>query len=249
HDGTWLAGRDGPPGMIMPAHPRVGDVYRPENIPNLVFEEVTVKKTNQTVSGPQGPVRGAMLVQERLMDGVLEDKVFAPGYGEFLASVPVDDELVKVAVAFPTDRLATNVPTELWTLASGSRRIFDDASERNWVKLAARVDRLNSAWDTHRTGDVPPLLEAQTTEALEALEQAVGARKVVPVRQSALEVAHSAFDLQLQYRDPRSIDTNRIGVWKRQLFIDARADDIAGVNSDLVIIEAIDDRIERNADD
>ena len=40
HDGTWLAGRDGPPGMIMPARPRVGDVYRPENIPGLVFEEV-----------------------------------------------------------------------------------------------------------------------------------------------------------------------------------------------------------------
>ena len=31
--------------MIMPADPRVGDVYRPENIPGLVFEEVTVKET------------------------------------------------------------------------------------------------------------------------------------------------------------------------------------------------------------
>ena len=94
HDGTWLAGRDGPPGMIMPASPRVGDVYRPENIPGLVFEEVTVKKVDQTVQGPRGTVRGALVIQERLMDGTLEDKVFAPGYGEFLASVPVDDELV-----------------------------------------------------------------------------------------------------------------------------------------------------------
>jgi hypothetical protein len=32
-DGTWLAGRDGPPGMIMPASPGRGQVYRPENIP------------------------------------------------------------------------------------------------------------------------------------------------------------------------------------------------------------------------
>src|SRR6266498_2902874 len=30
-EGTWLAGRDGPPAMIMPAKPKVGDVYRTEN--------------------------------------------------------------------------------------------------------------------------------------------------------------------------------------------------------------------------
>lgn len=35
-DGTWLAGKDGPPGMIMPADTQVGDVYRPENIPGFV---------------------------------------------------------------------------------------------------------------------------------------------------------------------------------------------------------------------
>ena len=52
----------------MPARPRVGDVYRPENIPGLVFEEVTVKKVDQTVRGPRG-APGAILVQERPFDG------------------------------------------------------------------------------------------------------------------------------------------------------------------------------------
>ncbi len=56
-DGTWLAGKDGPPGMIMPADPHVGDVYRPENIPGFVFEEVTVKSVTETVDGPQGASR------------------------------------------------------------------------------------------------------------------------------------------------------------------------------------------------
>ncbi len=74
HDGIWLAGRDGPAGMIMLADPQVGDVYRPENIPGFVFEEVTVQQTGLTVDGPTGPVGGAILVQERLMDGTLEDK-------------------------------------------------------------------------------------------------------------------------------------------------------------------------------
>ncbi|MDQ3227080.1 MAG: hypothetical protein M3Q50_10680, partial [Chloroflexota bacterium] len=40
-NGTWLAGQDGPAAMIMPADPRAGDVYRPENIPGAVYEEVT----------------------------------------------------------------------------------------------------------------------------------------------------------------------------------------------------------------
>ena len=53
HEGTWQAGRDGPPGMIMPADPKVGDVYRPENIPGLVFavagDRATVKAIKERI--------------------------------------------------------------------------------------------------------------------------------------------------------------------------------------------------------
>ena len=101
HEGTWLAGKDGPPGMIMPADPKVGDVFRPENIPDLVFEEVTVLETGLTVDGPSGPVDGAVKVRERLMDGTTEDKVYAPGYGEFRAET--EDEFYEVKLALPTD--------------------------------------------------------------------------------------------------------------------------------------------------
>ena len=51
-EGTWLAGRDGPAAMIMPADPQVGDVYRTENAPGFVFEEVTVRSTDETLDGP-----------------------------------------------------------------------------------------------------------------------------------------------------------------------------------------------------
>src|SRR5919198_4738534 len=60
-EGTWLAGEDGPPAMIMPAHPHSGDVYRTENIPGLVFEEVTVEQVGRTVNGPFGPAPGPMI--------------------------------------------------------------------------------------------------------------------------------------------------------------------------------------------
>ena len=83
-DGTWIAGEDGPPGMIMPADPQVGQAYRPENIPDFVFEEVVVKTVDLTVDGPRGPVAGAMVgTENHLIEGNYEDKTFAPGYGEF----------------------------------------------------------------------------------------------------------------------------------------------------------------------
>src|SRR5215218_1285962 len=44
-EGTWIVGKDGPAAMIMPADPKVGDVYRTENIPGIAFEEVTVKSS------------------------------------------------------------------------------------------------------------------------------------------------------------------------------------------------------------
>ena len=64
-EGTWHAGVDGPAAMIMPANPKVGDVYRPENIPGLVFEEVVVQvdrcDAGRTVRPDRGrdPDRGA----------------------------------------------------------------------------------------------------------------------------------------------------------------------------------------------
>ena len=56
--GTWLAGRDGPAEMIMPADPQVGDAHRPENIPGIAFEEVVIKRINKTLPRSRGPGRG-----------------------------------------------------------------------------------------------------------------------------------------------------------------------------------------------
>jgi hypothetical protein len=80
-EGTWIAGPEHPPAMIMPAHPQVGDVYRSENAPGLVFEEVAVRKVGVTVPGPTGRVSGAMIGSELHSDGTREDKTFAPRYG------------------------------------------------------------------------------------------------------------------------------------------------------------------------
>lgn len=136
-DGTWLAGRDGPEAMIMPPDPQVGDVWRPENICGFVFEEVTATATGVTVPGPQGQVAGALIVSELHMDATTEEKIFAPGYGEFSTGSPGGD-VEAVALAVPTDALPGPPPAELETLSSGAARIFWAARARKW-NLASRI--------------------------------------------------------------------------------------------------------------
>jgi len=119
-DGTWLAGKEGPPAMIMPGEPHVGDVYRPENAPGLVFEEVTVKVADQQVAGPRGRVEGAIVAGELHQDGSRESKTFAPGYGEFFTSS--GGELEALALAVPADALDSPVPAELEVLSATARR-------------------------------------------------------------------------------------------------------------------------------
>ena len=87
--------------MIMTARPAVGDAFRPENVPGVVFEEVAVERVGVRVAGPSGPVAGAIVTREIHQDGSTERKLFAPGYGEFLTGSR--GELEAMAMAVPVD--------------------------------------------------------------------------------------------------------------------------------------------------
>ena len=91
------AGRDGPPAMIMPAHPKPGQVFRAENI-GVGTEELRVRDVDVTVDGPSGKVLGAVTMDELHVDGVtVSGKTFAPGYGEFLTLDKPDVEALAIA--------------------------------------------------------------------------------------------------------------------------------------------------------
>jgi hypothetical protein len=107
-EGTWIVGKDGPPAMIVPADPKVGDAYR------------TVKRVGKTLEGPLGSVKGGLVAQELHMDGKTEGKIFAPGYGEFYTSDGSDVEALALAV--PTDALPGPLPDELRNMYSGALR-------------------------------------------------------------------------------------------------------------------------------
>ena len=229
--------------MIMPGDPQVGDVFRPENIPGLVFEEVTVLRTGFTVAGPRGPVPGAIAVRERLMDGAIEDKRYAPGYGEFRAEVPAEAELYHLAVAVPIDSLGTSVPRALRALDEGTEKVFRLAASQRWHRLPAVVDRMTATWTRYRTRGVPALIDSQMTERLDLLDAAVARRRVAKVRQAAIDAAHATLDLQMQFRGRNVIDRDRLDLWRLQLVVDRAAHDKDAVTGDLATIETIKDRL------
>ena len=230
-DGTWLAGKEGPAAMIMPAHPQLGNVNRSENIPGLVFEEVTTKVVGKTVQGPRGPVAGAMIGTELHDDGQLEDKYFAPGYGEFRSAA--DGDLEAMALAVPTDTLAVPVPAALTRLYDAAIDAYDARTARG-RRAAAR--RAEAAWRGHHGG--PPRLVAQMNRVINGL----------PARAAAVRVAQAALDLQLQYRPPTEIDRARVALWARQIVVDAARGDAGAVNGDITTMEWIRDRITRTLD-
>lgn len=246
-EGTWIAGKDGPAAMIMPADPSVGDVYRTENSPGIAFEEVTVKSTDKTLNGPLGPVDGGLVAEEYHMDGSTEDKLFGPGYGEFYTSDGSDVEALALAV--PTDAIPGPLPGELDTLYSGSLDIFDAAKSRDWNTASTVVEKMNTAWGNYKSGKVQRRIEPRMNDALATLTKTVDVQDSEQVRQAAVDVAQWSLDLRLPYRPQSEIDLARLDLWALQLTLDAETGDAGAVGGDVFTICYIRDRILDTLDD
>ena len=244
--GSWLAGKEGPIEMIMPAKPKPGDVHRAENIPGIAFEEVKVKTTGRTVAGPAGPVRGAMVGRELHDDGTYSDKVFAPGYGEFFSGH--GSEIEALALAVPTDALKGSPPAALEALSRAAHDVIDPARSGNWTSASTGLRTASRAWATYRREQVPPLLAAEMKRALKGLGAAIAKRDRTRAGIAAIDVAQSALDLELRYRPPAEIDLGRFELWASQTLVDAAAGDAGGVRSDATTMEWIRDRFARTID-
>jgi hypothetical protein len=230
-EGTWLAGKEGPPAMIMPAEPKVGDVFRPENIPGVVFEEVTVKSVRQD----------SIVTEELHLDGSRSDKVFSRGYGEFRTAEGGD--LEALALAVPADELVGPMPAELETLATSAAGILESARLEEWAAVSAIARRMYSAWTAFQPTKPPPMVAARLTRDLEALKRAVKSRRAAHVEQEAIDVWQSTLDLQLRHRPPAEIDAERLYSWTQQLRAHASAGDVGGVSGAVSVLEWIRDRI------
>jgi hypothetical protein len=87
--GTWAAGIDRAlPGIVMPAHPTVGMMFRQEYRPSVALDQATILAVNVTIHVPAGTFHGAVITLDHnpLDPTLVEHKWYAPGVG-FIHSV------------------------------------------------------------------------------------------------------------------------------------------------------------------
>jgi hypothetical protein len=82
--GTWEAGVDNAkPGIVLHAHPKVGQFYRQEYRPGLAEDEARVLSTSAAVKVPAGAFKGVVQTRDinPLDPSKVENKWFAKGVG------------------------------------------------------------------------------------------------------------------------------------------------------------------------
>ncbi len=82
HSGAWMFGKDTKtPGVLMPGHPKLGEFFKSEDVSKDIHEEDEVVAMGETVTVPAGTYEKCLKIKEKLADGEIEYKYFAPGVG------------------------------------------------------------------------------------------------------------------------------------------------------------------------
>ena len=246
-EGTWIAGDETPAAMIMPAKPAVGNVYRPENAPEVVFEEVRVEKVDQDVAGPNGNISGAIEVSELHMDGKREGKIFAPGYGEFSTGSESGD-LEAVSLASPTDRRQGPAPAEFGALSKAVSEAYAAAAADDVNSLNQAVPALGAAWEALRATRIPPQMDSQMRVDIEALNGAIGEQDWEAVHSAALRIAQNESDLRLLYEPVIDVDLARLQLWTRRFPIDVADGDLGLVLANVAALERVWERTKHSVE-
>lgn len=84
HEGTWLLGKHTDvPGVAMPAHPKLGDQYRFEDVPGITAESNRVEEVGMRAKAGRTLYTGVIRIQEFIQpEGEIEYKLYGPGIGK-----------------------------------------------------------------------------------------------------------------------------------------------------------------------
>jgi hypothetical protein len=246
-EGTWIASDETPAAMIMPTKPAVGNVYRPENAPGVVFEEVRVEKIDQTVAGPSGDISGAIEVMELHMDGKREGKVFAPGYGEFSTGSETGD-LEAVSLASPTDSRQGPAPAEFAALSGAVDSLLEATAGEDAEALNEVAAALGRAWEAVLSKGIPPRMVSQMKVDIDALNSAAGGEDWESAQAAALRIAQNELDLRLLYQRVIDVDLARLKLWTQQLPVDVAAKDAGLVLANVAALERVWERTRHGVD-
>jgi hypothetical protein len=246
HDGTWLAGKDGaPPGLIMPPTPKVGDVYNPENLPGVAYETDEVVSVTARAQTPAGTITNGMEIEETLMDGSVEHKIFAPGLG--IAEERTEDELLRLALHLRVGAAPRTVPDPLRAIDEASVIIIEAIPGRNWSAVRAGLGDVRAAWDSYaghsRQDGVPEAFDGALRDALVSLEQKVNGRSVSDMMQAANDLRAAALDVAWVFRPGAKADLGRLDVLGRQVALDASVTGFGAASDDVAKSNAVWERL------
>ncbi len=94
HSGAWLFGKHTQTlGVAMPAHPKVGDRFRGEDVPKITREDDEVVSASETLTLPMGAYRNCLKIKMVQSSGDVEYAYFLPDVG-CVKEVPKDGELL-----------------------------------------------------------------------------------------------------------------------------------------------------------
>jgi hypothetical protein len=155
HEGSWEAGVNGAkPGLVMKAHPRVGDDYFREHAPGVALDSAAVTTAGTTLSDHGRTYHNVLVTKETsaLDPGVVEFKWYAPGVGLVLSREYDQGRLVSTshfegvqpngsadAGGHGAARLTLVLPSDLWAAAPGTLTVAN-ATAHTGMPAAFPVD-------------------------------------------------------------------------------------------------------------
>lgn len=225
-NGTWLAGRDGAlPGVIMPAHPAVGDVFHPEDFFPVVFEEDTVVSLMEPTRTPLGPINNGLLIHELLLDGSVEFKVYAAGWGQVEGREA--NAMSHLALLNRTNAPTRNVPCALDAIEGRAENVLNAVP--NWRRVRSQVMGIAQAWSVYRpqaiAAGATPEFVAEMGQQVASLIAASNARNVTATQEAASDLRAVAIDLFNFYNPMVPADVKRIAAIERELMLDVLGGD------------------------
>jgi hypothetical protein len=96
HEGAWLLGKDTQtPGVLVPAHPQVGDKFKSEEVSKKIDERDEIISLTETVTVPAGTFTNCLKIAEHPAGEEVEYKFYALGVG-VVREVPAggDEQLI-----------------------------------------------------------------------------------------------------------------------------------------------------------
>jgi len=82
HGGAWLTGEHNAlPGVLIPAHPKVGDTFHSENVPGIAVESDEIVAVDETVQVSSATYTHCVKVKESVEGEAPEYKYYAPHVG------------------------------------------------------------------------------------------------------------------------------------------------------------------------